>query len=88
MTKMDGHAKGGGALGAVAATKSPITFIGTGEHMHEFEKFNPKAFVSRILGRGDWGSFVDKIQVGYLCTFLSHAAFLKYKRWKALSCKR
>ena len=64
MTKMDGHAKGGGALGAVAATKSPIIFIGTGEHMHEFEQFNPKSFVSRILGKGDWGTFVNKIQVG------------------------
>jgi len=63
MTKMDGHAKGGGALGAVAATKSPIIFIGTGEHMHEFEQFNPKSFVSRILGKGDWGTFVNKIQV-------------------------
>jgi len=62
MTKMDGHAKGGGALGAVAATKSPIIFIGTGEHMHEFEQFNPKSFVSRILGKGDWGTFVNKIQ--------------------------
>jgi len=30
VTKMDGHAKGGGALSAVAATKSPISFIGTG----------------------------------------------------------
>jgi len=30
ITKLDGHAKGGGALSAVAATKSPITFIGTG----------------------------------------------------------
>ena len=63
MTKMDGHAKGGGALGAVAATKSPITFIGTGEHMDEFERFDPKAFVGRLLGRGDWRGFVDKIQV-------------------------
>ena len=62
MTKMDGHAKGGGALGAVAATKSPITFIGTGEHMHEFEKFDAKSFVGRIMGKGDWRSFVDKIQ--------------------------
>lgn len=33
MTKMDGHAKGGGALSAVAATKSPISFIGTGERI-------------------------------------------------------
>ncbi len=28
ITKLDGHAKGGGALSAVAATKSPIIFIG------------------------------------------------------------
>ena len=31
LTKMDGHAKGGGALSAVSATHSPITFIGTGQ---------------------------------------------------------
>ncbi len=63
MTKMDGHAKGGGALSAVAATQSPIIFIGTGEHMDEFERFEAKAFVGRLLGRGDWRGFVDKIQV-------------------------
>lgn len=63
LTKMDGHAKGGGALSAVAATKSPIVFIGTGEHMDEFERFEPKAFVGRLLGRGDWRGFVDKISV-------------------------
>lgn len=53
VTKMDGHAKGGGALSAVAATKAPISFIGTGEHMDEFERFEAKAFVGRLLGRGD-----------------------------------
>ena len=31
ITKMDGHAKGGGALSAVSATHSPIIFLGTGE---------------------------------------------------------
>lgn len=30
VTKLDGHAKGGGALSAVAATKSPVIFYGTG----------------------------------------------------------
>jgi signal recognition particle GTPase len=30
VTKLDGHAKGGGALSAVSATKSPVIFIGTG----------------------------------------------------------
>ena len=61
MTKMDGHAKGGGALSAVSATSSPIIFIGTGEHMDEFEVFETKPFVSRLLGKGDWNSFVEKI---------------------------
>jgi signal recognition particle subunit SRP54 len=62
ITKLDGHAKGGGALSAVAATRSPITFIGTGEHMHEFEAFETPKFVARLLGRGDWGGFVDKVK--------------------------
>ena len=138
---MDGHAKGGGALSAVAATKSPIMFLGTGrtpafaissgpprfilassinvgacvalccsrqvhclsvhciqsashglhlvhaldqhcelqmygtlflhpgvspagEHMDEFEGFETKAFVGRLLGKGDWSGFMDKIKVG------------------------
>ncbi|CAH8252406.1 unnamed protein product [Arabidopsis lyrata] len=62
ITKMDGHAKGGGALSAVAATKSPVIFIGTGEHMDEFEVFDVKPFVSRLLGKGDWSGLVDKLQ--------------------------
>ncbi|OAY85859.1 Signal recognition particle 54 kDa protein 2 [Ananas comosus] len=61
VTKMDGHAKGGGALSAVAATKSPVIFIGTGEHIDEFEVFDVKPFVSRLLGMGDWSGFMDKI---------------------------
>ena len=34
ITKMDGSAKGGSALSAVAATKSPILFLGTGTANH------------------------------------------------------
>lgn len=50
MTKLDGHAKGGGAISAVAATRSPIIFIGTGEHMHDLEKFESRRFVGKMLG--------------------------------------
>ena len=50
---MDGHAKGGGALSAVAATESPIIFIGTGEHFDEFEPFEASSFIKRLLGLGD-----------------------------------
>jgi signal recognition particle subunit SRP54 len=53
LTKLDGHAKGGGAISAVAATESPIVFIGTGEHMDDFESFEAKRFVQRLLGMGD-----------------------------------
>ncbi|KAF6140300.1 hypothetical protein GIB67_000348 [Kingdonia uniflora] len=61
ITKMDGHAKGGGALSAVTATKRPVIFIRTGEHMDEFEIFDVKPFVSQLLGMGDWSGFMDKI---------------------------
>jgi signal recognition particle GTPase len=72
ITKMDGHAKGGGALSAVSATKAPIGFIGTGEHMDEFERFDAKSFVARLLGRGDWRGFVDKFQVRSSICHTSH----------------
>lgn len=62
ITKLDGHAKGGGALSAVSATKSPITFIGTGEHIDEFEPFKTQAFVGRLLGLGDVSGLVNTIK--------------------------
>ncbi|GAX73630.1 hypothetical protein CEUSTIGMA_g1081.t1 [Chlamydomonas eustigma] len=62
ITKMDGHAKGGGALSAVSATHSPIIFLGTGEHMDQFESFETKRFVQRLLGRGDVSGLMEKIQ--------------------------
>jgi len=53
ITKLDGHAKGGGALSAIAATQSPIIFIGTGEHFDDLEPFQAKSFIQRLLGLGD-----------------------------------
>jgi signal recognition particle subunit SRP54 len=50
ITKMDGHAKGGGAISAVAATASPIVFIGTGEHIGDLEPFQAPQFISKMLG--------------------------------------
>lgn len=61
ITKLDGHAKGGGALSAVAATNSPVQFIGTGEHFEDFEQFNPVSFVSRLCGLGDISGLVSAI---------------------------
>jgi len=61
ITKLDGHARGGGALSAVAATKSPVIFIGTGEHIDDLESFRTKPFVSKLLGLGDIEGLIDKV---------------------------
>ncbi|EZQ06777.1 MULTISPECIES: signal recognition particle protein Srp54 [Acidianus] len=62
ITKMDGTAKGGGALSAVAATGAIIKFIGTGEKTDELEVFNPRRFVARILGMGDVETILEKFK--------------------------
>src|SRR5829696_5019876 len=53
ITKLDGTAKGGGALAASAATGAKIVFIGTGERLDDLELFSPTRFVGRLLGMGD-----------------------------------
>jgi len=62
VTKLDGTAKGGGALSAVAATNAKIKFIGTGEKIDDIEQFIPSSFVGRLLGMGDVKALVDKVR--------------------------
>lgn len=47
---------------SVAATQSPIIFIGTGEHLHDLDRFEPKPFVRKMLGMGDMRDLVEKVQ--------------------------
>lgn len=62
VTKLDGSARGGGALSAVAATGAPIKFIGTGEKVEDIEQFIPSRFVGRLLGMGDLETLLDKVR--------------------------
>ncbi|KAI9446350.1 signal recognition particle protein [Lactarius indigo] len=62
VTKMDGHAKGGGAISAVAATKTPIIFLGTGEHLTDLDRFAPQPFISKLLGLGDVQGLMEHMQ--------------------------
>jgi len=62
LTKLDGSAKGGGALSAVAVSGAPILFIGTGEHLDELERFEPTRFVSRLLGMGDIQTLLEQFE--------------------------
>ncbi len=62
LTKLDGTAKGGGALSAVGETKAPIVYVGTGEHLDDLEKFDPPRFISRLLGMGDIQTLLERAQ--------------------------
>ena len=63
VTKLDGAAKGGGALAASAATGAKVFFIGTGERIDDLEEFAPSRFVGRLLGMGDLKSLMDMVRM-------------------------
>jgi len=60
LTKMEGTAKGGGAITACSIAEAPIKFIGVGEKVSDLEEFDPKRFVSRLLGLGDIETLLEK----------------------------
>lgn len=60
VTKLEGTAKGGGALSACAVTGAPITFIGVGEKVDDLELFHPQRFVGRLIGMGDLETLLEK----------------------------
>jgi signal recognition particle subunit SRP54 len=62
VSKLDGSARGGGALSAVAAIGAPIKFISSGEKLGDIEQFVPSRFVGRLLGMGDLQSLVEKVR--------------------------
>ncbi|MBU0530752.1 MAG: signal recognition particle receptor subunit alpha [Candidatus Aenigmatarchaeota archaeon] len=66
VTKLDGTAKGGGALVATAVSGAKIKFIGIGEKTDDFESYDPKRFVSKLIGYGDIQGLLDKAkQAGF-----------------------
>lgn len=59
MSKMDGDARGGGALSIKQVTGKPITFISQGEKPDSLERFHPDRIAKRILGMGDVVSIIE-----------------------------
>ncbi|WP_276299656.1 signal recognition particle protein Srp54 [Halorussus lipolyticus] len=62
VTKLDGTAKGGGALTAVNETDSSIAFLGSGETIQDIERFEPSGFISRLLGMGDLKQLTERVE--------------------------
>lgn len=59
MSKMDGDARGGGALSVHEVTGKPIKFISAGEKPDSLEEFHPDRMAKRILGMGDVVSLIE-----------------------------
>lgn len=62
LTKLDGDTRGGCALSIRAVVQKPIKFVSLGEKLDSIEVFHPDRMASRILGKGDIVSFVEKAQ--------------------------
>jgi len=62
ITKMDGSGKGGGALSAVAASGTKVSFIGVGEKVEDLQLFDSKKFVGRLLGFPDLEALIEKVK--------------------------
>jgi signal recognition particle subunit SRP54 len=60
LTRMDGSAKGGGALVACNETGASVYFISTGEKVNDFEAFDSNRYLSRIMGYGDLEGLLEK----------------------------
>ncbi|MFA8342101.1 MAG: signal recognition particle protein [Rhodothermaceae bacterium] len=65
LTKMDGDSRGGCALSIKAIVEKPIKFVSMGEKLDTMEVFYPDRLASRILGKGDIISFVEKAQASF-----------------------
>jgi signal recognition particle subunit SRP54 len=62
LTKMDGDARGGGALSIRNITGQPLKFVGVGEKFDALEPFHPDRVAQRILGMGDMLSLIEKVE--------------------------
>jgi signal recognition particle subunit SRP54 len=65
LTKLDGDARGGAALSIRAVVGKPIKFVSNGEKPNNLEVFYPDRLASRILGKGDIVSLVEKAQENF-----------------------
>jgi signal recognition particle subunit SRP54 len=65
LTKMDGSAKGGGAISAVSVTGARIRFYGEGENIQDLEEFNPTRFVGSLLGLGDLEGLITSVNEAF-----------------------
>ncbi len=62
LTKLDSDTRGGAALSVYYVVKKPVKFISNGEKIEDFDIFYPDRIASRILGKGDILTLVEKAE--------------------------
>ena len=62
MSKLDGDARGGGALSVREVTGKPIMFVSQGEKPDSLEVFHPDRMARRILGMGDVVGIIEQAE--------------------------
>ncbi len=62
LTKLDSDTRGGAALSVYYVVKKPIKFVSNGEKVEDFDIFYPDRIASRILGKGDVMTLVEKAE--------------------------
>ncbi len=60
VTKLDGTARGGGALAAASISGARVRVIGVGEKIGDLEVYDPKRFVGKLIGYGDIEGLLEK----------------------------
>ncbi len=62
LSKTDSDSRGGAAFSFRYALKKPIVFIGTGEKVDDLDRFHPERVASRMLGRGDIQTLIERAE--------------------------
>lgn len=62
VTKLEGTAKGGGAITSCATAGASVKFVGLGEKLDDLDTFDPDGFISRLLGWGDISALLRKAE--------------------------
>ncbi|MEM4366869.1 MAG: signal recognition particle receptor subunit alpha [Candidatus Anstonellales archaeon] len=62
VTRVDGSGKGGAALSSASAAGAKVAFIGTGEKVGDFEEYDPKSYIARLLGMPDIKAIMEKFK--------------------------
>ena len=84
ITKMDGSAKGGGALAACKNAGVPVYFIGTGERPEDFQEFDPDSYLKRILGVPDLKEVAKEVKIPQEFTFREFYAQIREAKGRNL----